>query len=70
MDNTITEQRANVFKDLNYKVNQFEISFGGICIKLWDLEKISEEEFKSAVVYAKEHFQPNDIPKETTKNIF
>ena len=54
MNNPIVEQRAKVFKYLNYKVNQFEISFGGICIKLKDLGEISEEEFKSVVVYAKE----------------
>jgi len=59
MDNTITEQRAKVFKDLNYRVDETEISFGGVCIKLSDLGKITEEEFKSAVVYAKEHFKPN-----------
>ena len=60
----IIEQRAKVFKDLNYRVDETEISFGGVCIKLKALGEITEEEFKSAVVYTKEHFKPNDVPKD------
>lgn len=58
------ETRINVFRDLKYIINDNEVSFGGLCIKFSDLNKLTDDEFENTVVYAKDHFKPNALPKQ------